>query len=164
MAGPLEYGPDPGEDPLAPFPLAKLGLQPETKLRQIGADCHAHDHLSHTTVRGALPRPKMAAYAASGIAEMAWDDFLKVVDFYERSGMHHMALLGGEPTRHSRLLEILACLESRNFSIQIGTNGIVPSSLVDALSERCFSQLFFFLNSTSYFDYERTEEAGSTIS
>ena len=99
-------------------------------------------------------RPKMAAYAASGIAEMAWDDFLKVVDFYERSGMHHMALLGGEPTRHSRLLEILACLESRNFSIQIGTNGIVPSSLVDALSERCFSRLFFFLNSTSYFDYE----------
>jgi len=91
----------------------------------------------------------MAAYTASGITEMSWDDFLIVVDFYERSGMRHMALLGGEPTRHSRLLDILACLESRNFSIQVGTNGVVPSFLVGALKERHFSRLFFFLNSTS---------------
>src|SRR5512137_1287718 len=99
-------------------------------------------------------RPKMDRYAASGITEMAWEDFLRVVDFYERSGIRHMALLGGEPTRHSRLLDILAFLESRQFSIQVGTNGIMPPSIVDALRERHFSHLFFFLNSTSYFDYD----------
>ncbi len=99
-------------------------------------------------------RPKMERYTASGITEMAWEDFLQVVDFYERSGTRHMALLGGEPTRHSRLLDVLACLESRQFSIQIGTNGVVSPSLVDVLRERRFPRLFFFLNSTSYFDYE----------
>jgi hypothetical protein len=65
-----------------------------------------------------------------------------------------MALLGAEPTRHSRILDILAHLESRSFSIQVGTNGLVPPSIVDAASERRFSHLFFFLNSTSYFDYD----------
>jgi MoaA/NifB/PqqE/SkfB family radical SAM enzyme len=99
-------------------------------------------------------RPKMDSYGNCGIPEMGWDDFLKVVDFYERSGVRHMALLGGEPTRHSRILDILAHLGSRSFSIQVGTNGIVPPSIVDAVSERRFSHLYFFLNSTSYFDYD----------
>jgi len=98
-------------------------------------------------------RPKMDAYAARGVTEMAWEDFLKVVEFYERSGMRHMALLGGEPTRHSRFLDILALLEAKQFAIQVATNGIVPAPLVDSVRERRFSRMFFFLNSTSYFDY-----------
>ena len=81
-------------------------------------------------------RPKMDAYTAKGVTEMSWDDFLQVVDFYERSGMRQMNLLGGEPTRHSRLIDILAFLESKQFSVQITTNGIMPPSLVDVLKER----------------------------
>jgi len=63
----LEYGPD-REKTRRLHSLAKLGLQPETKLRQIGADCHARDHLSNDCP-WCFARPKMAAYAAAASRE-----------------------------------------------------------------------------------------------
>jgi radical SAM protein with 4Fe4S-binding SPASM domain len=102
-------------------------------------------------------RPKMDEYRARGIREMSWDDFLTVVDFYERSGLRQMVLLGGEPGLHSRFMDILHILSGRKFLIQVGTTGILPESLVDGIVEAGFQELIFFLNSTSYFEYGKDQ-------
>ncbi len=60
-------------------------------------------------------RPKMEEYQARGIREMSWDDFVIVVDFYERSGLRQMILLGGEPGLHSRFTDILHLLGRKKF-------------------------------------------------
>jgi len=98
-------------------------------------------------------RPKMEEYQARGIGEINWEDFLTVVDFYEQSGLRHMTLLGGEPGLHSRFTDILRLLREKNFSVLVGTTGILPESLVDRIIEEGFQQLDFALNSTSYFEY-----------
>jgi organic radical activating enzyme len=98
-------------------------------------------------------RPKMDEYRAQGIREMSWDDFVSVVDFYARSGLRRMVLLGGEPGLHSRFTDILHLLGEKNFSVLVGTTGILPESLVDRIIDESFQQLDFALNSTSYFEY-----------
>ena len=102
-------------------------------------------------------RPKMDEYRARGIREMSWDDFVSVVDFYERSGIRHMILLGGEPGLHSRFMDILHFLSGKNFSILVGTTGALPELLVESIVEAGFQGLNFALNSTSYFEYERDQ-------
>jgi MoaA/NifB/PqqE/SkfB family radical SAM enzyme len=86
-------------------------------------------------------RPKKEEYRARGIREMSWDDFVAVVDFYERSGLRKMILLGGEPGLHSRFMDILHLLSGRKFLIQVGTTGILPESLVDGIVEAGFQEL-----------------------
>ncbi len=98
-------------------------------------------------------RPKMEEYRARGIREMSWDDFLAVVDFYERSGLREMVLLGGEPCLHSRFMDILHLLDERNFFVLVGTTGILPETLLDRLAESSLPSLMFGLNSTPYFSY-----------
>lgn len=98
-------------------------------------------------------RPKMEEYLAQGIREMSWDDFAAVVDFYERSGLRHMTLLGGEPGLHSRFLDVLQFLNGRKFSILVGTTGILPEGLVESIVEAGFQGLNFVLNTTPYFEY-----------
>jgi MoaA/NifB/PqqE/SkfB family radical SAM enzyme len=98
-------------------------------------------------------RPKMDEYRARGIREMSWDDFVSVLDFYERSGIRHMILLGGEPGLHSRFTDILHLLREKKFSVLVGTTGILPESLVDRIVDEGFQQLNFALNATSYFEY-----------
>lgn len=98
-------------------------------------------------------RSRMEEYRARGIREISWEDFLRVVDFYERSGKDEMVLLGGEPTLHSRFMDILGHLQARGFSILVATSGLCPEPLVEAIAERPFPNLEFSVNSTSYFDY-----------
>jgi MoaA/NifB/PqqE/SkfB family radical SAM enzyme len=102
-------------------------------------------------------RAKMENYRARGIREMSWDDFVAVVDFYERSGIRHMTLLGGEPGLHNRFMDILHLLSGKKFSILVLTTGILPESLVDSIAEADFQDLNFFLNATSYFDYKNDQ-------
>jgi len=97
----------------------------------------------------------MEEYRARGIEEMSWQDFVTVVDFYERSGFKRMTLLGGEPTLHSRFLDVLTFLGSRNFSVFVTTNGICPPSVVDSIAQMKFPDLKFGVNSTSYFAYSQ---------
>lgn len=100
-------------------------------------------------------RPKMEEYRARGIYELNWDDFLTVVDFYERSGLREMVLLGGEPGLHSRFMDILRYLHERAFSVLVVTTGVLPAGLVDRIADEKISRLDFGLNSTSYFAYEQ---------
>ncbi len=102
-------------------------------------------------------RPKMDEYRARGIREMSWDDFVSVVDFYERSGIRHMILLGGEPGLHSRFMDILHLLSGKKFSILVGTTGTLPEFLVDSIVEAGFQELNFALNSTTYFEYGKDQ-------
>ena len=104
-------------------------------------------------------RPKMEEYQARGIREMSWDDFVVVVDFYERSGLREMVLLGGEPCLHSRFMDILHLLGSKKFSVLVGTTGILPETLVEDLVEENLPPLIYGLNSTSYFDYPESKRA-----
>ena len=99
-------------------------------------------------------RSKMAHYRSQGIEEMSWQDFLTVVEFYERSCFRQMNLLGGEPTTHSRFIDMLTYLTSRGFSTLVVTNGIIPASLVDSLLPERFPNVQYAVNSTSYFDHE----------
>jgi pyruvate-formate lyase-activating enzyme len=78
-------------------------------------------------------RSKMRQYRDQGIDEMSWRDFLTVVKFYESPNYRQMHLLGGEPTTHSRFIDMLTYLSSRGFLTTVVTNGIIPASLVDAL-------------------------------
>jgi len=99
-------------------------------------------------------RSKMVHYRAQGMDELSWQDFLTVVEFYERSGHRQMNLLGGEPTTHSRIIDVLRHLSSRRFSTVVVTNGIIPSPLVDTLVQERFPNVQYVVNSTSYFDHE----------
>jgi MoaA/NifB/PqqE/SkfB family radical SAM enzyme len=99
-------------------------------------------------------RSKMQQYRTQGIDEMNWYDFLAVVKFYESSNYRQIHLLGGEPTTHSRFIDMLAYLTSRGFFTTVVTNGIIPASLVDALIRQGLPRVRFGLNSTSYFDHE----------
>lgn len=106
-------------------------------------------------------RSKMDQYRSRGIAEMNWQDFLTVVWFYERSGYRQMNLLGGEPTTHSRFMDVLTYLASRGFSTLVATNGIISESLVDALTQAKFSNVGFMVNSTFYFDHADDRRRGT---
>jgi organic radical activating enzyme len=98
-------------------------------------------------------RSKMEQYRLRGIEEMDWEDFRAVVQFYERSDFRQMNLLGGEPTTHSRFIDMLTHLKARGFSTLVVTNGIIPASLADALVEERFPNVQCAVNSTSYFDH-----------
>jgi MoaA/NifB/PqqE/SkfB family radical SAM enzyme len=100
-------------------------------------------------------RPKMEDYLARGIREMSWEDFMAVVDFYERSRIGHMILLGGEPGLHTRFPDILDVLARRGFSIHVSTTGILPEQVVDRVAEMTLPQLRFGVNSASFFEYGR---------
>jgi len=104
-------------------------------------------------------RPKMEEYRARGIREMSWEDFTAVVDFYDRSGLREMCLLGGEPCLHSRFVDILHLLDRKKFAVLVGTTGILSKSLVERLVEGNLQKVAFMLNSTSYFNYGNAERA-----
>jgi len=97
--------------------------------------------------------PKMEEYRARGVREMSWDDFVAVVDFYERSGIRHMVLLGGEPAWHSRFVDILRYLHERAFSVLVVTTGILSGHLVDQIADEDLPGIQFAVNSTSYARY-----------
>ena len=98
-------------------------------------------------------RAKMKHYSGRGIFEFDWDTFVRAVDFFERSSEACVNLLGGEPLLHSRIVDILGYLRERGFMINIGTTGVVPSSLVNRLAGMHFQNILFGVNSTSYFSY-----------
>jgi MoaA/NifB/PqqE/SkfB family radical SAM enzyme len=98
-------------------------------------------------------RPRMEEYRARGIREMNWDDFVTVVDLYERSGVRHMILLGGEPAWQSRFIDILRYLHERAFSVLVVTTGILPGQRVSQIADEDLPGLKFAVNSTSYFHY-----------
>lgn len=104
-------------------------------------------------------RSKMEWYRSNGILEMSWEAFLRVVDFHEASGVKQMKLLGGDPLLHSRILDILDLLQSRNFSVQVFTSAVIPDSLVDRIREKQYAALQFGVNSTLYFQYRASRRA-----
>ena len=84
---------------------------------------------------------------------MAWEDFVIAVDFCRNAGLNTIHLLGGEPTRHSKFLDVLVYLNSLRLQTYVVTNAIVKPSLIDSIVDRNFSGLQFGVNSTPYFTY-----------
>lgn len=102
-------------------------------------------------------RPRMEDYISRGIREMSWEEFLAVVDFYERTGLRHMILVGGDPGLHSRFVDVLNALGEKGFSTHVATTGILPERVVDGIAEETMPRLRFGVNSTSYFEYGRNK-------
>jgi len=100
---------------------------------------------------------QMQQYQSKNINEIKWEDFLKVVDFYKKSGLNNIILLGCEPTLHSNFMDILAYLHKENFRVSVSTNGIIDSSLIEKIAAFGIKSLSFGLNTTSYFDYDSTK-------
>jgi MoaA/NifB/PqqE/SkfB family radical SAM enzyme len=100
-------------------------------------------------------RTRMEDYLSRGIREMSWEDFLAVADFYERSRLHHMILVGGEPGLHTRFVDVLNVLGEKGFSTHVATTGILPERVVDGIAGETLPRLRFGVNSTSYFEYGR---------
>jgi hypothetical protein len=95
----------------------------------------------------------MEDYRNDGVLEMGWEDFITAVDFCRNAGLNTIHLLGGEPTRHSKFLDILVHLNSLCLGTYVVTNGIVQPSLVDSIVDRKLSGLQFGVNSTPYSNY-----------
>lgn len=98
-------------------------------------------------------RARMDEYRLRGINEMGWTDFLALAGFLEASGCRHIALLGGEPLLHSRILDMLELLREKRIEASVGTTGVIPAALVDGIARLDFPGLDFGVNSTTFFDY-----------
>ncbi|NQU17881.1 MAG: radical SAM protein [Candidatus Saganbacteria bacterium] len=100
----------------------------------------------------------MQDYQSKSISEIKWEDFLSVVEFFKQSGKKNIILLGGEPTLHSKFMDILTYLNKENFTVSVATNGITDRSLIDKVAASNFQSLRFGLNSTSYFHYDQATQ------
>ncbi len=64
---------------------------------------------------------------AGGPAEtfMSWDNLIYLADMHIASGQKGISLLGGEPTLHPDIVDLIAYLLRRDFFVTVFTNGIV---------------------------------------
>jgi radical SAM protein with 4Fe4S-binding SPASM domain len=57
--------------------------------------------------------------------ELRWDDYIYVLDFYERNGEPKVSLLGGEPTTHPYVADMADYAMQRGFDVRVFTSGIM---------------------------------------
>jgi cyclic pyranopterin phosphate synthase len=63
--------------------------------------------------------------AAGGF--LGWDDYIYVLDFYERNGIRAVSLLGGEPTVHPDAPEMIDYALQRGFDVRVFTSGVMSA-------------------------------------
>ncbi len=65
---------------------------------------------------------------------ISWEDFIYIVDLFERSHMNNqLSLLGGEPSVHKYFTEFILYLINRNFGVTVFTCGIMSQKKLDHL-------------------------------
>ena len=77
---------------------------------------------------------------------MTRDNVRKVMDFLARSGDRNLRLLGGEPTQHPELMDIVKEGLSRDFHIHIFTNCMMSRKVADFLGEQSPDRLSVLAN------------------
>ena len=77
---------------------------------------------------------------------MSEDTYDKALDYLERSGIHHVRLLGGEPTLHPMFMKMVHTACERGFNVHLFSNGLMPEEVIDFLAEMDDSQLSVLLN------------------
>jgi len=101
----------------------------------------------------------MRRYQSRELREMPWENIERVAAFYRRSGVRHMTLLGGEPTRHSRFLDALHFLQSMGIAATVVTHGHIPPTLTDALADARLKAVRYIVNSTRLLDGDDAAQA-----
>lgn len=56
---------------------------------------------------------------------MSWDDLIYLADMHAASAQKSISLLGGEPTLHPDIVDLIIYLLQRDFSVTVFTNGIM---------------------------------------
>lgn len=66
--------------------------------------------------------------------EMSLENVLVVADWLTRSAINDFRLIGGEPTIHSRFVDIVDLVRDRGFRVTVFSNGVMPASARDRLA------------------------------
>lgn len=66
---------------------------------------------------------------------LSWEDLIYLADLHVQAGERSIQLLGGEPTLHPELPDMVAYLLARGFHVQIFTSGVVGEARLDKLKE-----------------------------
>lgn len=78
--------------------------------------------------------------------EMSISDFKYVTDFFVKSGVNEISLLGGEPTQHSEFKQIINIAIERNLRIVLKSNGIWNESINEILEQIPPERIRFIFN------------------
>jgi len=71
--------------------------------------------------------------AQQGLAFLSLDVFEQRLDFLERSGIHEIRLIGGEPTLHPRFVELIEMATRRQNHIVVFSHGLIPELSLNCL-------------------------------
>ncbi len=66
---------------------------------------------------------------------LRWDDFIYVLDFYERSRVPIVSFLGGEPGIHPQVAQMMDYAMMRGFDFRMFTSGILPAATRERIQE-----------------------------
>jgi len=88
--------------------------------------------------------------------EMSFDNFKLVLDFLKKSSDKNVRLMGGEPTLHSGFKEIIDFALAGGFSVQVFTNGLFSSDILNFLSEKA-GKIKYSFNLNSPRDYSKSQ-------
>lgn len=82
--------------------------------------------------------PHCYAESSSSADHVSFTDIIKVLDNCEEAGVFEVALGGGEPTLHPRLVDILKAAQKRNLVCNLATNGRqLDNRLVQIFAKYC---------------------------
>ncbi len=79
-------------------------------------------------------------------AEMSISDFEYVADFFVKSGVNEISLLGGEPTLHSQFKQVIDIAIDRNLKIVLKSNGLWGESVNEVLTKIPPGKIRFNIN------------------
>lgn len=66
---------------------------------------------------------------------LSWDNLIYLADFFIKSGVYHMSLLGGEPLLHPQFSEFVHYLSKRGIHSSIFTSGITTKQKFEVIKE-----------------------------
>lgn len=88
--------------------------------------CFAAARISYSSASTAADTPSRAP------EEISLDDFARCVDFAAASRLRLLGLLGGEPSLHSRFVELLPLAWNAGLDVKVFTNGLWPEPTIAA--------------------------------
>lgn len=82
-----------------------------------------------------------------GSQEMAFREVVRIADLIAASKRNFVSLLGGEPTMHTRFMEILEYLLERRMDVTVFTNALCEPSTIEAITRlRQLQRVKFIVN------------------
>ncbi|MEN6317844.1 MAG: hypothetical protein ABFD82_03665 [Syntrophaceae bacterium] len=73
-------------------------------------------------------------------------NFKKAVNYLKRNGERHVGIIGGEPTRHPRFLDLIEYVVGKGFNVLLFTNGIMNREISRRLALYNSEKLTILLN------------------